>query len=198
MEVYEVHESGETEFLNVNSIQDAIDPKKVLLILDHEKKTVFIYVGKEATTRLKFSSARSSRSLLQERNLAYRVKTLDEDDADTEEWLKSVVDKVIRTNIRTEPPPLEILKILRKIQSNSPPIDGYVSDAAIIKSKFYKFQSTATTIMGKNHTIEKFEQVTNLPEGFYLLPGEYKVRLIIEKGKVVGIEFLKPKSDKNS
>jgi hypothetical protein len=45
--------------------------------------------------------------------------------------------------------------------------------------------------MGKNHSVEKFEEVQNLPEGFYLLPGDYKTRLYIEKGKVMGIELLK-------
>jgi len=192
MEVYDVKETGEVEFLNVNTIKDALDPKKVLIILDHDKKYVYIYVGKEANPRLKFSSARSSRMLLQERNLSYRTKTIDEEDA--EEWLKSVADKVIRSTIREEPPPLEILKILRKIES-SEPIEGYENDAAVIKTKFYKIQEFTSSIMGKTQTSKKFVEVRNLPEGFYLLPNKYKVKLIIEKGKVVGVNLLKEKSE---
>ncbi|TFF85908.1 MAG: hypothetical protein EU551_03000 [Promethearchaeota archaeon] len=188
MEVYEVLETGETEFLNVNTIQDALSAKKVIIILDHEKKTVYIHVGSEATTRLKFSSARSSRRILQERNLAYRVKTVDEHDLPS--WFEGIKEKVVRSNIRKEPPPLEILKILRKIEK-SEPINGYNSEAAVIKNKFFKLQEKSTTIMGKDHSVEKFEQVQNLPEGFYLLPGDYKTRLYIEKGKVMGIELLK-------
>ncbi|MHA1270751.1 MAG: hypothetical protein ACTSPY_13240 [Candidatus Helarchaeota archaeon] len=190
MEVYEVLETGETEFLSVSTIKDALDPNKVLIILDHDKRTVYIYVGKAASTRLKFSSARSSRTILQERNLAYRVKTVDEEDLPS--WFKSVINKVVRSNIRSEPPPLEILKILRKIES-SEPVDGYINDAAVIKTKFFKMHETSTIIMGQNHKTEKFEQIQNLPEGFYLLPGEYKARLIIEKGKVVGVDLLKKK-----
>jgi hypothetical protein len=188
MEVYEVLETGETEFLNVNTIQDALSTDKVIIILDHEKKTVYIHVGSEATTRLKFSSARSSRRILQERNLAYRVKTVDEHDLPS--WFEGIKEKVVRTNIRKEPPPLEILKILRKIEK-SEAIDGYNSEAAVIKNKFFKLKEKSTTIMGKNHSVEKFEEVQNLPEGFYLLPGDYKTRLYIEKGKVMGIELLK-------
>ena len=190
MECYNVLETGETEFLSVNTIKDALDSKKVLLILDHDKKTVYIYVGKDTTTRLKFSSARSSRTILQERSLAYRVKTVDEEDLPS--WFEGIINKVVRSNIRNEPPPLEILKILRKIESNKPS-DGYSSNSAVIKSKFFKLQELETKIMGKDHSMEKFEQIRNLPEGFYPLPGEYKARLIVEMGKVVGVEFLKKK-----
>ncbi|MHA1693993.1 MAG: hypothetical protein ACTSWR_00355 [Candidatus Helarchaeota archaeon] len=188
MEIFEVLDSGETRFLTVNTVKEALRPDKVIIILDHDKKSVYIHVGKNASTRLKFSSARSSRSILQERNLAYRVKTIDEEDLPS--WFESITNKIVRDNIRAEPPPLEILKILRKIE-NAEPIEGYKSEAAIVKNKFYNLETTATTIMGQNHSIEKFKEVRDLPEGFYVLPNTYKARLIIEKGKVVGIELLK-------
>ena len=116
MEVFDVYENGDMQIVTDGDVLNDIIPqsKNVFFILNHDWKVCYIWIGKEANTRRKFAAARSSRRIVNDRRLSYRIKTVDEDSEP--EAFKEILKEPIRKIVRDEGPTLEIIEIQK--QSN--------------------------------------------------------------------------------
>ncbi|MHA1650320.1 MAG: hypothetical protein ACTSYB_09005 [Candidatus Helarchaeota archaeon] len=187
LEVYEVEETGELVLKHKN-LKEALVSHNVIMIVNHNDKSVVIWIGKGASTRAKFAAARASRRFLTERSLSYRVKTCDE--GEEPEWFQKLFELKVAKRTRDEPPSLEVLAILNEMKAEPIP-DGFEREACIISRDFYVPVEHKSSIMGKDTSTIKFEKSSYLPEGFFTLPSEaYRPRLLVRNGKVLATDFL--------
>ena len=196
MEVFDVFENGDLQIVtNGEVLSDVIQEegkssKHCYVILNHDWKICYIWVGKEANTRRKFASARSSRTIINDRRLSYRIKTVDEDSEP--DVFKEILKDPIRKIVRDEGPTLEILEIQKRVKI-SPISDGFEREGLLIGKKYYV--AVITKIMGQE--VLKFEKSAFLPEGITELPENYVSRMFVSHGKVVALEFLSKKTSES-
>lgn len=188
LEVYDVEETGELVIKHISNLQDELIPHKVLMIVNHNDKTIALWVGTGASTRAKFAGARSSRRFLTERGLSYRVRTCDE--GDEPDWFQDLFNIRAVARCRDEPPTLEVLSILNEMKIEDIP-EGYEREACIISRDFFVPVEHKSSIMGKDTSTIKFEKSSYIPEGFFTLPSEsYRPRLLVRNGKILAIDLL--------
>jgi len=187
LEIYDVEETGEL-VLKHKDFKDALITSSAVLIVNHDDKSVILWIGKGSSTRTKFAAARSSRRLLTERGLSYRVKTCDE--GDEPDWFQALFALKVTDRSRDEPPTLEVLSILNEMKAVKVPA-GFEREACIISRDFYVPVEYKSSIMGTETSSIKFEKGSYLPEGLFMLPsGAYCPRLLVKNGKVLGIDIL--------
>ncbi|MHA1267288.1 MAG: hypothetical protein ACTSRS_18770 [Candidatus Helarchaeota archaeon] len=188
LEIYEVEETGELVLKHTSRLKDALVSHKAIMITNHDDKTIALWIGKEANTRVKFAAARSSRRYLTERSLSYRVRTCDE--GEEPEWFQNLFTLKIASRSRDEPPSLEVLSILNEMRDEPVP-EGYEREACIISRDFFVPVEMKSSILGKDTSTVKFEKSSYIPEGFFTLPSEsYRPRLLVRNGKILAIDFL--------
>ncbi|MHA1784186.1 MAG: hypothetical protein ACTSVY_16295 [Candidatus Helarchaeota archaeon] len=193
MEVFDVFENGDLQIVTDGDVlSDIIKPggqssKHCYVILNHDWKICYIWIGKEANTRRKFASARSSRTIINDRRLSYRIKTIDEDSEP--DVFKEIMKDPVRKLIRDEGPTLEIIEIQKRVK-NTPVPDGYEREGLLIGKKYYV--AVITKVMQSE--ILKFEKSTFLPEGLTDLPENYVARMFVKHGNVIALEFLSKKT----
>ncbi len=194
MEVFDVYENGDMQIVtDGDDLNEVISngSNKVFFILNHDWKVCYIWIGKEANTRKKFAAARSSRAIVNDRRLSYRIKTVDED-AEPDAFKETLKDP-IRKLVRDEGPTLEIIEIQKRVKSTPPP-EGYEREGLLIGKKYYV--AVQTTVMKAK--VLKYEKSAFLPEGITDLPDNYLSRMYVKHGNVVALEFLSKKSDSNN
>ncbi|NHI92631.1 MAG: hypothetical protein EAX96_09015 [Candidatus Lokiarchaeota archaeon] len=189
MEVFDVFENGDLQIVTDGEVlsdiikTDGTSSKSCFVILNHDWKICYIWVGKEANTRKKFASARSSRTVINDRRLSYRIKTVDEDSEP--DVFKEILKDSIRKFVRDEGPTLEVIEIQKRVKE-TPILEGYEREGVLIGKNYYV--AVVTKIMGSE--VLKFEKSAFLPEGVTELPENYVSRMYIKHGKVVALEFL--------
>ncbi|MFX1451890.1 MAG: hypothetical protein ACFFCM_13675 [Promethearchaeota archaeon] len=186
MEVFDIQDTGEYELVtDGNSLKDVLREENVYIILNHDWKICWIWIGKTCSNvRKKFAGAQASRGILNERQLAYSVKTVDS--GDEPQQFKDILSEQIRKTYKAESPSLEHVKIQQKVlQNNIPP--ECVREAVLINNRFY----VAVELKAMGTTTHKFEPSEFLPEGVTDLPEDYIARLFVKHGKVEAVEFLK-------
>jgi len=187
LEIYDVEETGELVLKHKN-LKAALITDNTIMIVNHDDKTIILWIGKGSSTRIKFAAARASRRFLTDRGLSYRVKTVDE--GEEPDWFQALFTLKVTERSRDEPPTLEILSILNEVKAEAVP-EGYQREACIITRDFYVPVEFKSSIMGKDTSSIKFEKGDYLPEGFFMLPsGAYSPRLLVKNGKVLGIDIL--------
>ena len=191
MEVFDVYENGDMQIVTEGEVlNDVISSgsKNVLFILNHDWKVCYIWIGKEANTRRKFAAARSSRTIVNDRRLSYRIKTVDEDSEP--DAFKEILKDPIRKLVRDEGPTLEIIEIQKRVKTTPIPA-GYEREGLLIGKRYYV--AVFTTIMKSK--VLKFEKSAFLPEGITDLPDNYLSRMYVKHGKVIALEFLSKNAD---
>jgi DNA repair exonuclease SbcCD ATPase subunit len=187
LEIYDVEETGEL-VLKHKDLKDALITSNTVMIVNHEDKSIILWIGKGSSTRIKFAAARASRRFLTERGLSYRVKTADE--GEEPDWFQALFTMKVTERSRDEPPTLEILSILNEMKAVKVP-EGFEREACIVSRDFYVPVEYKTSVMGTETSSIKFEKGSYLPEGFFMLPsGTYCPRLLVKSGKVLGIDIL--------
>ncbi len=187
LEIYEVDESGDL-VLKHKDLKEALVSQSLILIMNHNDKTLTLWIGKGASTRVKFAGARASRRFLTERNLSYRVRSCDE--GEEPDWFQDLFKIRVAVQGRDEPPRLEVLAILNEMKAEDVP-EGYKVEACIVSRDFYVPVEYKSSIMGKDTSTIKFDKSSYLPEGFFMLPSEaYRPRLLVKNGKVLALDLL--------
>ena len=187
LEIYDVEETGEL-VLKHKDLKDALITNCAIMIVNHDDKSIILWIGKGASTRVKFAAARASHRLLTDRGLSYRVKTCDE--GEEPDWFQALFTLKVTERSRDEPPTLEVLSILNEMKAEKIP-EGYQREACIITRDFYVPVEYKSSIMGTDTYSVKFEKGSYLPEGFFMLPSvAYVPRLLVKNGKVLGIDIL--------
>ena len=191
MEVFDVYENGDMQIVTEGDVlNDVISSgsKNVYFILNHDWKVCYIWIGKEANTRRKFAAARSSRTIVNDRRLSYRIKTVDENSEP--DAFKEILKDSIRKLVRDEGPTLEIIEIQKRVKTTPAP-EGYEREGLLIGKRYYV--AVFTTIMKSK--VLKFEKSAFLPEGITELPDNYLSRMYVKHGKVIALEFLSKKPE---
>ncbi len=186
MEVFDIQDTGDYELVTEgNTLKEALKEENVYIILSHDWKICWIWIGNKCSNvRKKFAGARSSRSILSDRQLAYSVKTVDS--GDEPKNFKEILSEPIRKTYRPDAPTLEHIKIQQKVLQNKDIPADCKREAVIINDRFYV--SVEVKVMDtKTH---KFEPSEFLPEGVIFLPENYVSRLFVKHGKVEAVEFL--------
>ena len=187
LEIYDVEDNGAL-ILKHKDLKDALITSKTVMIVNHEDKSVILWIGKGSKTNVKFAASRSSRHFLSERGLNYRIKTCDE--GEEPDWFRALFTMKVTEQLRDEPPTPEILSILSEMKAVKLP-EGFEREACIISRDFYVPVEYKSSIMGIETSGIKFEKGTFLPEGFFMLPSRaYCPRLLVKNGKVLGIDIL--------
>ncbi|MFX0134036.1 MAG: hypothetical protein ACFFDN_10370 [Candidatus Hodarchaeota archaeon] len=186
MEVFDIQDTGEYDLVTEgNTLKEALKEENVYIILSHDWKTCWIWIGKTCgNVRKKFAGARISRSILSDRQLAYSVKTVDS--GDEPENFKEILSDPIRKTYKPDAPTLEHIKIQQKILKNKDIPADCKREAVIINDRFY----VSVEIKVMDTKTHKFEPSEFLPEGVTFLPENYIARLFVKHGKVEAIEFL--------
>ncbi|MHA1298161.1 MAG: hypothetical protein ACTSO9_01825 [Candidatus Helarchaeota archaeon] len=186
MEVFNIDENGEYELVTQgNVLRDVLkNEENVYVILTHDWKICWIWIGKKCKNiRKKFAGARTSRSILSERRLAYSVKTVDA--GEEPKIFKEILGNKISKVYKSEAASLEHIKIQKMVLKHEIPAN-YRREAILIGNKFY----VAVEINVMGNITHKFETSEFLPEGMSELPENYIGRLFVKHGRVQALEFL--------
>lgn len=194
MEVFDVYENGDMQIVTEGDVlKDIISEgsKNVYFILNHDWKVCYIWIGNEANTRRKFAAARSSRTIVNDRRLSYRIKTVDENSEP--DAFKEILNDPIRKIVRDEGPTLEIIEIQKRAKTTPPP-EGYEREGLLIGKHYYV--AVFTTVMKSK--VLKYEKSSFLPEGITDLPDNYLSRMYVKHGKVIALEFFSKNENSNN
>jgi len=186
LEVFNIDESGDYELVtSAKVLSDLLENNEdVYVILTHDWRICWIWLGKNCNIRKKFSGARTARSILGERKLAYSVKTVDS--GDEPKIFKEIIDTPLSKTYKTEAASLKHVKIQKMILNQDLPSDDYKREAVLIGDKFY----VAVEVKVMGNTTHKYEPSEFLPEGMSELPDNYVGRLFVKHGRVQALEFL--------
>ncbi len=90
MQLFNVQDSGDVaEITSSQTIREHLKSDSVFIIVDDDKKRIWIWKGSEAPVRKKFISARAASQIREERGLNYKVSSEDEGD-ESENFLKAI------------------------------------------------------------------------------------------------------------
>lgn len=92
VDALEMQEDGTT--LSVNIDRESLQPDRVLCIVDHMNKNVYLWLGKEANVRKRFVGSMTASKIRGELNTGFRVRTLDQGD-ETSDFFNSLTGECI-------------------------------------------------------------------------------------------------------
>ncbi|MHA1238339.1 MAG: hypothetical protein ACTSSJ_03720 [Candidatus Odinarchaeia archaeon] len=118
MQLFTISDSGELEEVkNGGSIKDYLKSDKVIVVVDDEKRRIWIWKGSKASIRQKFISARAATQIRQERGLSYKVNSVDEGEENEE------FSKIAGIPFTPSPPPRPVVREARleKVSLVQPP-----------------------------------------------------------------------------
>jgi hypothetical protein len=208
MEIYNVHRSGETTFVAVSTLRDALLPDRVLIIIVDELKAIYLWKGLECSVAKKFIGARLSQAVRGERGLLYKVEPVDQEDEPQQ--LIDLFDEVpaqrptagssmdlAEGDVSEEgavagPAAVTLSEEMKgKLMGETLP-EGFEREGIIIGTDYYGVIKSTSTVLGKTVESEDIQKTEELPDG-QLFDSKYGIRLMIEGGNVAAIEVLKRK-----
>ncbi|WEU39881.1 MAG: hypothetical protein OdinLCB4_005275 [Candidatus Odinarchaeum yellowstonii] len=90
MQLFDVQDNGDvTEITGSQPIREHLKSNSVFIIVDDDKKRIWIWKGSEAPVRKKFISARAASQIREERGLNYKVSSEDEGE-ESDSFLKAI------------------------------------------------------------------------------------------------------------
>jgi hypothetical protein len=208
MEIYNVTQSGETNFLSAPTLKDALIGDRVLIIVADDLKTIYLWKGKESSVRKKFIGARLAQAVRGDRGLMYRVEPVDQEEEPpallnilgnkpAESPSSAAKSMDVATPGKEEVETTETAgavtlsaELKEKLMGEKIP-DGFEREGIIIGTDYYGVVKSVSTVLGK--TVESSDiQKTAVPDG-QLFDESYGIRLLVEKGNISVVEILKRK-----
>ena len=203
LEIYTVHKTGETSYVQVPIVKEALINDRVLLIIDDDTRLIWLWKGNACSVAKKFIGARLSQEVRGQRGLLYKVIPVDQDEEPAE--FKQLYDsQVAATPIDKARPPIAegeieeeagvIAHTLSEDMKNTlmgeaiP--DGFEREAIIVGQDFYGVIKKVAKVLGKEVINSEIQKTTEIPEGT-LFNESYGLRFLIKEGKVAAIEILK-------
>jgi hypothetical protein len=114
-EIYQVKEDGSKLAVSADKVNDALAPTNVVIVVDHTRRKIYNFNGKESGIRVRFIGARMAAGPIRgELGLTYTVASVDEGEEtnDFRECLKNIgspgSSAVSRILDRPPPPPLPL------------------------------------------------------------------------------------------
>ncbi len=204
--------SGDYEELEIEEdfpLSDLLDSDFSLLFVDATNYRVWIWHGRNVTTRMKFIAARLSPKIRDQYGIAYKITAVDEGNETLAfKIMIGLEEEIDYEAIQTGPAymgkeeDLELLeeltreKILLLLEKSGIP-EGYERKMVIVKNQLFGYQELDKTYMG---SVIKEKQLIPLKEkvedGAYLAKGLIP-RMLFSFNNVVLTELLAPIDDKN-
>ncbi|MHA1300205.1 MAG: hypothetical protein ACTSO9_12355, partial [Candidatus Helarchaeota archaeon] len=93
MEIFSVLKTGETSYVKVPTVKDALNNDAVLLIIDDDTRLIWLWKGNASSVAKKFIGARISQEVRGARGLMYKVIPVDQDEEPAE--FKQIYDNEV-------------------------------------------------------------------------------------------------------
>ncbi|MDD1777905.1 MAG: hypothetical protein LUQ65_07010 [Candidatus Helarchaeota archaeon] len=211
MEIYNVTQSGETNFLTAPTLKDALIADRVLIIVADELKVIYLWKGKESSVRKKFIGARLAQAVRGDRGLMYKVEPVDQEEeppallnilgtkpaecpssasksmdvaAPGKETAESAVgEPVVAVTLSAD--------LKQKLMGEKLP-EGFEREGIVIGTDYYGVIKSVSTVLGKTVESSDIQKTEELPDG-QLFDQSYGIRLLVEKGNISVVEILKRK-----
>ncbi len=207
--IYQLNdELAEFEELEIDEnevkLYEILDPSFILLFLDPGNYKAFIWQGSEASTRMKFISAKLASSVRDRHGAAMKIMTAD--DGNEPMGFKVMVgleEEIDYEEEQTGPTytgtaeDMELLslasrdKIILLLEKVGLP-EGYKRSMVIVKNKLYKYHVQEEEYMGKmieGKQLLPLDEKENVPDGPYLAEN-YVPRLLFSYNNVIFTELL--------
>ncbi len=204
MSLFIIESTGELN--ECNDKEKALQSCNVLIVISHDQKKVFTWIGSQASPHSKFACARESSRVRME--LGYRIANLEEVHT-TDEFLKAV-DEVTGSSddVSIKPQPqlkahsrpkeaisskseslplksklsideIDLDEIFKKL-STLPPLEDKIRDYVLIANTLY---ISPDAVEG-----DDYEIMNSLPDGAFVAD-DYIPRLYVEDGKILAVEL---------
>lgn len=174
MQLFNVQDSGDVaEITSSQTIREHLKSDSVFIIVDDDKKRIWIWKGSEAPVRKKFISARAASQIREERGLNYKVSSEDEGD-ESDSFLKAIGESPKHVEIKK--PPLVEEKFTEKpytpVKTEGETAKEEVEPFIGSKETFHHIESKRAVIVKPDSEsietssiLEKLETIP-LPRGF--------------------------------
>ncbi|MHA1150464.1 MAG: hypothetical protein ACTSR8_19780 [Promethearchaeota archaeon] len=203
---------GEYEEIEVEEdlpLYDLLDSDFILLFVDPKRYRVWIWQGSNATTRMKFISAKIAPSIRDKYGIAYKITSVDEGNETLAFKIMIGLEKEIDYETEQVGPAyegtqedLELLealsreKILLILEKTEIP-EGYERKMVLVKNTIYGYREYDRNYMGSViRERQLFPLKEEIPDGTYLAEN-YVPRMLFSFNNVVLTEFLQ-KVDENN
>ena len=209
MEIYNVTQSGETNFLTAPTLKDALIADRVLIIVADELKVIYLWKGKESSVRKKFIGARLAQAVRGDRGLMYKVEPVDQEEeppallnilgtkpAECPSNASKSMDVAApgKEEAESAVPAAAITlsaDLKQKLMGEQLP-EGFDREGIIIGTDYYGIIKSVSTVLGKTVESSDIQKTEELPDGL-LFDQSYGIRLLVEKGNISVVEILKRK-----
>lgn len=204
MEIYTVLKTGETVFIRVPTVKDALTNDSVLLIIDDNERIIWLWKGSESSVAKKFVGARLSQEVRGQRGLLYKVNPIDQENEPDEfkqlyevACAESPADKARPPISESQVEEVEAIPVAQCLSEemkstliNEDLPEGFEREGIIIGQDFYGVVQKVVKILGKEVINTEIQKTADLPDGT-LFDTSYGLRFLIKEGKVAAIEILK-------
>ena len=200
-------EIGEFEELIMDlgiQLNDLLDDDFILLFVDPQHYRVWMWVGYNATTRMKFIAAKTAQPIRDKHGIAFKLTTIDQDnESHGFKVMLGQEQEIDYDQVQTGPAyegtteDLELLKTLSRekillLLKKAGVPEGFERKMVIVKNKIYGYREYDRNYQG---SVIKEEQLFPLKEeiedGAYLADN-YIPRMLFSYNNVVLTELLKP------
>ncbi len=174
MQLFDVQDNGDViEITGSRPIRDHLKSNSVFIIVDDDKKRIWIWKGSEAPVRKKFISARAASQIREERGLNYKVSSEDEGE-ESDSFLKSIGESPKHVEVKkpsiTEEKPAEKLQapVKPEIETVKKSVEPLI-ESREVKTRVESPRSTTIKTVSESvensGILEKLESIP-LPRGF--------------------------------
>lgn len=209
VEIFNILSNGESTFVAVPTVQDALNNEAVLIIIDDDTRLIYLWKGQKSSVAKKFIGARTSQDVRGNRGLMYKVIPIDEGDEPNEfmairqkECAQTPDPKFAGPQLAeagtveegglAAPPTGGLPADLKQKILDEPLPDGFDRESIVFGSELYGVAQSVAKILGKE-VVKSELMKTEVPDGTLFDPN-YGVRFFAKGGKVSAIELLKRKS----
>ncbi|WXG42496.1 MAG: hypothetical protein WED04_00045 [Promethearchaeati archaeon SRVP18_Atabeyarchaeia-1] len=187
-EIYQIKEDGSKLEVPVEKINEALVPCNVVILIDHTRRKIYNFNGRESGIRVRFIGARMAAGPIRgELGLTYTVNSIDEGEETNEfrDFVKSVTNPgsvaVSRILDRPPPPPLPLRSATQKTgeaarRPSSEPSNALTEASSSSPEKEAPYSNRVSA--------EADCDVTSLAREFGETPQGYEVEAIILKDAV--------------
>ena len=200
-------EIGDFEELIIDpdlKLEDLLDDEFIILFVDPQHNRVWMWVGYNATTRMKFIAAKTAQPIRDKHGIAFKLTTIDQDnESHGFKVMLGQEQEIDYDQVQTGPAyegtteDLELLKTLSRekillLLKKAGVPEGFERKMVIVKNKIYGYREYDRNYQG---SVIKEEQLFPLKEeiedGAYLAD-TYIPRMLFSYNNVVLTELLEP------
>ena len=197
MEIYDVERNGELTPLS-SKLTDILNTERVLLVVNYDIKTIYLWKGINSPVAKKFVGARCGQQLRGEKGLLFKVIPIDEGEEPASfEEIKDIEPSQVKATINSSSEVSiaapSLTEDLKKILLDEELVSEFTREGIIVGKDYYAVTESKANVLGKEVISQEIQKAEGLPDGL-LFDITYGIRIHVESnGKVDAIEILKKK-----